>query len=94
MPEQDRSRQDASAAFGQRLREVRTEKGLSQEALGHRTGLHATAIGRLERGRREPRLMSILNLARGLKVPPGELLDTLPGAEDWHDIDPQEGGEA
>ena len=39
------------------------------------------------------RLMSILTLARGLKVPPGELLDTLPGTEDWHDIDPQEGGE-
>jgi transcriptional regulator with XRE-family HTH domain len=93
MPEHDRSRQDASAAFGQRLREVRTEHGLTQEDVGRRTGLHATAIGRMERGKREPRLMSILVLARGLKVAPGELLNALPGAEDWHDIDPQKGGE-
>ncbi len=34
-------------------------------------------------------LWSILNLARGLKVAPGELLNTLPGAENWHDIGPQ-----
>lgn len=94
MAEHDRSRQDASAAFGQRLREVRTEHGLSQDDLARLTDVHPTAIGRFEHGKREPRLMSILGLARGLKVPPGELLNTLPGAEDWHDIDPQEGGEA
>ena len=63
--------------FGQRLREVRTEHGLSQEDVGRRTGLHATAIGRLERGAREPRLKTILRLADGLGVPPGALLDTV-----------------
>lgn len=65
-------------AFGRRLpRELRAERGLSQEDLGRRTGLHATAIGRIERGGREPRLKSILRLAEGLGVPPGSLLDTL-----------------
>ncbi len=63
--------------FEQRLREVRTEHGLSQEDVGRRTGLHATAIGRLERGAREPRLKTILRLADGLGVPPGALLDTV-----------------
>lgn len=82
MPQHDGSeldRQQASAAFGQRLRELRTQHGLTQEDVGRRTGLHATAIGRLERGKREPRLMSILNLARGLKVAPGRAAEHATG---------------
>ncbi len=89
-PDADRSGQEHTiTAFGQRLRELRTKHGLSQDDLARRTGIHPTAIGRFEHGKREPRLMSILNLARGLKVAPGELLNTLPGAENWHDIGPQ-----
>jgi transcriptional regulator with XRE-family HTH domain len=69
----------ASVAFGQRLRELRAEHGLSQDDLAHRTDVHSTAIGRLERGSREPRLTTILRIARGLDVPPGALLDDLRG---------------
>jgi transcriptional regulator with XRE-family HTH domain len=76
----------ASAAFGQRLRELRAEHGLSQDALASNTDVHPTAIGRFERGAREPRLTTILRLARGLDVTPGELVDELstnsPTAED------------
>ena len=64
-----------SAAFGRRLRELRAERGLSQDDLARRTGLHATAIGRYEHGAREPRLTAILRLARGLSVKPGELVE-------------------
>ncbi|MFI5005223.1 MAG: helix-turn-helix domain-containing protein [Solirubrobacterales bacterium] len=67
----------ARIAFGLRLRQVRTERGLSQDELAHRTNLHPTAIGRFERGAREPRLTTILRLARGLKVPCGVLMDEL-----------------
>lgn len=67
----------ARIAFGLRLREVRTERGLSQEALARRTDLHTTAIRRFERGAREPRLTTILRLARGLEVPPSSLMDEL-----------------
>jgi transcriptional regulator with XRE-family HTH domain len=67
----------ASVAFGQRLRELRAEHGVSQDDLSRRTDVHSTAIGRLERGSREPRLSTILRLARGLDVEPGELLDGL-----------------
>ncbi len=67
----------ARTAFGLRLRQVRTERGLSQEELAYRTNLHTTAVGRFERGVREPRLTTILRLARGLGVPPGALLDDL-----------------
>jgi transcriptional regulator with XRE-family HTH domain len=67
----------ASIAFGQRLRELRAEHGISQDQLARKTGVHATAIGRLERGAREPRLTTILRLASGLDVRPGRLVDEL-----------------
>lgn len=61
--------------FSQRLRDLRHERGLSQDDLSRRTGIHTTAIGRLENGRREPRLTTILRLADGLGVAPGTLLE-------------------
>ena len=67
----------ASVAFGRRLREVRVDVGLSQDRLAERAGVHPTAIGRMERGGREPRLTTILRLARALSVQPGTLLDEL-----------------
>lgn len=67
----------ASVAFGRRLRELRSKFGVSQDDLAGRTDVHPTAIGRLERGSREPRLTTILRLARGLEVLPGALVDTL-----------------
>ncbi|HUA74136.1 MAG TPA: helix-turn-helix transcriptional regulator [Solirubrobacteraceae bacterium] len=73
----DQDPQAASAAFGQRLRELRAERGVSQDDLADATDVHPTAIGRLERGAREPRLTTILRLARGLDVEPGRLLDDL-----------------
>lgn len=65
----------ACVAFGQRLRELRAEHGISQDQLARKTRVHTTAIGRMERGGREPRLTTIQRLARGLGVQPGALLD-------------------
>jgi transcriptional regulator with XRE-family HTH domain len=70
-------REPEVVAFGRRLREVRQEQGMSQDVLARGTGVHSTAIGRFERGDREPRLGSILRIARGLRVKPGVLLDGL-----------------
>jgi transcriptional regulator with XRE-family HTH domain len=64
----------ARRAFGRRMRDLRTEHGVSQDTLALRTGIHATAIGRLERGSREPRLTTILRIARGLDLPPEALM--------------------
>jgi transcriptional regulator with XRE-family HTH domain len=73
----DSNPQQASKAFGKRLKELRVELGLSQDDVAREADVHPTAIGRLERGSREPRLTTILRVAHGLKVPPGDLLDQL-----------------
>ncbi len=65
---------DATIAFGRRLRQLRAETGLSQDDLARRTGMHPTAIGRLEHGGREPRLTTILRLAHALNHQPDTLL--------------------
>lgn len=67
----------ASAAFGQRMRALRAMKGVSQDGLARDADVHPTAIGRIERGGREPRLTTILRLAHGLSVEPGELVNGL-----------------
>jgi transcriptional regulator with XRE-family HTH domain len=69
--------QAASLAFGKRIKELRAEKKVSQDDLSRATDVHPTAIGRMERGAREPRLTTILRIASGLGVTPGELLDRL-----------------
>ncbi|HEY2768006.1 MAG TPA: helix-turn-helix transcriptional regulator [Solirubrobacteraceae bacterium] len=66
-----------NVAFGWRLRGLRGELGVSQDELAQRTGIHVTTIGRFEHGSREPRLKSILRIARGLGVKPSALLDDL-----------------
>jgi transcriptional regulator with XRE-family HTH domain len=60
--------------FGRNLFMARRRAYLSQEQLSHRAALHRTEIGLLERGRRVPRLDTIVKLADGLEVPPGALL--------------------
>lgn len=60
--------------FARNLRDQRARRGLSQEALAHACGLHRTEISLLERAAREPRLSTIVRLARGLQLLPAELL--------------------
>lgn len=61
------------ARFGDRIRELRQQRGLSQEDLAERSGLHRTQIGFVERAERSPRLDTIEKLARGLGVSLAEL---------------------
>lgn len=42
--------------FGQNVRRVRKERGLSQEALADEVGLAVTYVGQIERGVRNPTL--------------------------------------
>ncbi len=61
--------------FARNLRKERESAGLSQERLAFKCRLHRTEISLLERGIREPRLSTIIRLARGLGIPAANLLD-------------------
>jgi transcriptional regulator with XRE-family HTH domain len=63
--------------FGKRLREIRHEKGLSQEALAHACELDRTYIGGVERGERNISLINIVRIARALEIDPLELMISL-----------------
>src|SRR4051812_5474033 len=59
---------EARRQFAQNLRAQREKQGLSQEALAFACELHRTEISLLERAGRDPRLSTIVRLARGLEV--------------------------
>lgn len=66
---------DARQTFARNLRAERHRLKLSQEALGFRCDLNMSEISRLERSTRDPRLATIVKLARALDIPAGRLLD-------------------
>jgi len=59
--------------FGKRVRELRTERGYSQEELVFRAGVHRTYLGGIERGERNPSLENIAAIAQALSVTLPEL---------------------
>jgi transcriptional regulator with XRE-family HTH domain len=61
--------------FGRNLKRARHARSWTQEALAHAAGLHSTEVGRLERGDREPRLSTIVRLARALELTAADLVD-------------------
>ena len=61
--------------FGKVLRQVRTEKGLTQEKVAELANVDRTYIYRLETGKRSPSLSIIFRIAKALKISPGTLLD-------------------
>lgn len=54
--------------FGKKLRQVRQEKGISQEKLAELAGLHRTYVSSVERGERNISLLNIEKLSLALGV--------------------------
>lgn len=69
-------------AFGKKLREIRQEKGISQEDLAERAGLHRTYISSVERGERNVTLTTILKIAKAMGVEMAALLPKIEGKKD------------
>lgn len=55
-------------AFGDKFRELRKEKGLSQEGLSYKADLHRTYIGMIERAEKNITLTNIEKIAKALDV--------------------------
>lgn len=60
--------------FGQRVRELRTDLGISQESLAYAAELDRSYMGGVERGERNVSLDNIYRIARALDIDPGQLL--------------------
>ena len=60
-------------SFGNKVREFRRLKGLSQEELSFRADLHRTYIGMIERGEKNITLINIEKLAMALEIPLSKL---------------------
>lgn len=67
-------RKTAREVFASNLRRLRLNKGLSQEALAERAGLHRTYVGSVERGERNISVDNMDRLARALDVELIELI--------------------
>ena len=59
---------DVRKSFGNRVKELRLERGISQEELAFRSGLHRTYVSSTERGARNVSLVNIEKLAKALDV--------------------------
>ena len=68
---------DIAKIIGQRIRNYRTQKGLSQEKLAEFAGCHPTYIGQLERGEKNATLESVEKIASAMDISLSELFDKL-----------------
>ncbi|MEQ1709852.1 MAG: helix-turn-helix transcriptional regulator [Hyphomicrobium sp.] len=66
---------DVRRRLGLNLKKLREEQGFSQESFADHCGLHRTYISGIERGVRNPTVIILDKIAKGLKVPAGQLLD-------------------
>jgi transcriptional regulator with XRE-family HTH domain len=69
---------DSLQRFAANMKALRAERGWSQEDLSHRSGLHATAISKLERCARSPEFATVVTLASAFEVPAGRLWEGIP----------------
>lgn len=65
--------------LGQAIRAQREQLGLSQEKLAEQCGFDRTYISMLERGKRNPSLLNLLKLAKGLQTSVSTLTEVFDG---------------
>lgn len=63
--------------LGVKIRELRLEKGWSQEKLADACGLHRSHMGEIERGRANITLATLMIIAEKLQTAPSSLLEGL-----------------
>jgi len=73
MPKKNYS--DLQLSFGKHLQEIRLNKGLSLRALATRCDLDDSKISKIENGKLNVQLSTIIELAKGLDIDPKDLLD-------------------
>jgi transcriptional regulator with XRE-family HTH domain len=62
------SKNHLAIGFGQVVRQLRTEQGLSQEDLASKSGLHRTYIGSIERGEKTVTINTAYKISNALQI--------------------------
>lgn len=60
--------------LGQRIREIRVQKGMTQSEIAERCDMASNYIAMLERGERNPTYLTLLKIAEGCGVNVSELM--------------------
>lgn len=68
-------KEDIRKQFGERLRHLRSMRGLSQEDLAHLCNLDRSYVGGVERGQRNISLLNIKKIADALSISPRDFFD-------------------
>lgn len=63
--------------FGERVRQLRKEKDISQEELAYRADLHRTYIGMIERAEKNITLLNLAKIANALEISIKDLFNEL-----------------
>jgi transcriptional regulator with XRE-family HTH domain len=63
-------------SLGQKIRAVRRSRGLTQEELASRAGVHPTYLSAVECGKRNLSMSIFFAITRALRLSPGELFET------------------
>lgn len=61
--------------LGQKIKQLRSELKLTQEELAFKVGVDRSYMGFVERGEKNPTLMTMMKIAVALKIPMKELFD-------------------
>jgi len=65
---------DPAIAFGQVLRRLRKEAGLTQEQLALDAGVERNFVSLIERGNNQPTIRIVFKLADSLQIQPSKML--------------------
>ena len=65
----DSEKKEQTMDVGSRLRELRTERGLSMRSLARLSGLSTNALSMIERGKTSPSVSTLYKLSEALEIP-------------------------
>ena len=68
-------REKIAYTVGNRIREFRVMKKMSQEALAFDSDIHPAYLSQVERGEKCPTVETIYKICKGLKIPLSQLMD-------------------
>jgi transcriptional regulator with XRE-family HTH domain len=60
--------------LGRNLRRARKQREMTQEEVGHRSGVHPTEVSRIEAGKRDPQVSTVERLAKAVGLSASDLL--------------------